>query len=253
MHITELVIGSGGARGMVALGALQTLQREGLLTHVHTYHGTSVGALLCAGLMLGRPCKGMMNRIVKYPLRPEMECRNGFGLDHGLSLVRFIRRILSVSHEMTLQDLYESTGKTLYICVCNLTKQRIEYWSHETHPTMSLIRALRCSCGIPLLFRPCRIGDDLYVDGAVGRHQPRAKEPKTTLTIHFASPPVTVQSWPDYMKALGNIGDVVQTRFDLPLDASGVDPFSFEFSKESAQVHYSSGKTQALLFIKKNM
>lgn len=253
MRITELIIGSGGAKGMVALGALQALQQQNLLTNVHTYHGTSVGALLCVGLVLGRPCKGMMMRIVKYPLEPEMLCRNGLGLDSGLSLIRFIRRVLSITHDMTLQDLYEQTGKTVHICVCNVSKQQIEYWSHETHPSMSVLRALRCSCSIPVLFRPCKIGADLYVDGAVGRYDAPARNPKTTLNIHFAASVMKVQSWSEYVKALGSIrSGSVQARFDLCLE-SDLEALSFQFSRESAEMYFSSGKKQALLFIKKNM
>lgn len=253
MNITELVIGSGGARGMVALGALHALQKQNLLSNVRVYHGTSVGALLCVGLVLGRPCHVIMSRIVKYPLELGMECRQGLGLDSGISLIRFIRRVLRIPHTMTLKELYDSTGKTVTICVCNVTKQTVEYWSHATHPTMTVLKALRCSCSIPVLFRPCKIGSELYVDGAVGRHLPPAKDPTKALSIYFTSGTVNVSSWSQYLEALSNISDTPQTRFTLPLDAANVDPFSFHFTKDVAQDYFTAGKQQALLFIKKNM
>jgi len=253
MNITELIIGSGGARGMVALGALHALQKEDLLSKVRVYHGTSVGALLCVGLVLDRPCHVIMSRIVRYPLELGMECRDGLGMDSGMSLIRFIRRVLRIPHSMTLYDMYRSTGKTVYICVCNVTKQKVEYWSHKTHPEMSVLKALRCSCSIPVLFRPCKIGGHMYVDGAVGRHLPPAQNPSKALSLHFTTANITVSSWTEYLQALSNISDTPQSRYNLALDAGSIDPFSFQFTKETAHEYFSDGKRQALLFIKKNM
>lgn len=252
MNITEISIGSGGARGVVALGALEVLQSERLLSRVRVYHGTSVGALLCAGLILGTPCRTILGRLIKHPLEVTMECDDGFGLDSGKSLVRFIRRVLRISSTMTLQDLHNATGKTLYVCVCNVTQQRIEYWSHITHPDMSLLKALRCSCNIPVLFRPVKIGTDMYVDGAVGRHVPTTQHPNTTLSIYFSSARAHMRTWPEYLAALSTIRDSVRSRYTLPLQTS-IDPLSLHVTKELGRECFEHGRTQALLFIKKNM
>lgn len=263
MDIRELVIGSGGARGILALGTLHELQKDGVLDNVRTFHGTSVGALLCAGLILGESCETLLDRIIKYPLRCQSTGAQGFGLDSGKSLRGFIKKVLRCRHDVTLQSLYTKTRKTLYICVCNVTKQCVEYWSHRTHPDMSLLRALQCSCTIPFIFKPVKIKTssgsksnnvcaNLYVDGAVGRHIPRAETPERALTLHFSSVPSPISSWAEYLTALGNVQDTATTRYVISLE-SDIDPFSFEFSKEDAHTYFRMGQDQALLFMKKNM
>lgn len=252
MNIREIVIGSGGARGIVALGTLHELQTQGLLDKVTTFHGTSVGALLCAGLVLGRSSEVMLQRIIKYPLRCDPSTATGFGIDSGKSLVTCIRKVLRIRNNLTLSDVYKQTRKTLYICVCNVSLQKVEYWSHTTHPDVSLLRALRCSCSIPVLFKPVVHQGHLYVDGAVGRHTPPADHPERALTIHFMSKPAAITSWPSYFAALSNVHDGAKTRFVISLE-SDIDPLSFEFTPEEAQRYFALGQERALQFIKKNM
>ena len=67
----------------------------------------------------------------------------------------------------TLKDLKDKFGKTLICSTYNLTEQKIEYLSPETHPNLPCITAIRMSSNLPLIFENFKYGSNFYVDGGV--------------------------------------------------------------------------------------
>ena len=53
----------------------------------------------------------------------------------------------------------------LYITAYCLTTGKTVYFSKYTHPDMNVLDAVIMSCSIPLLLKPIKYKDDLYVDG----------------------------------------------------------------------------------------
>ena len=74
--------------------------------------------------------------------------------------------------DITFLDLTKAIGKNLVICVSNLTEEREEFFSVDTHPNQSVITALRASWSIPYLFHPVKIDDIIYLDGALYNNFP---------------------------------------------------------------------------------
>ena len=253
----ELAISSGGSRGIYALGAAWELQKRGYFESVTVYSGTSVGAVIAAGLALHRSPFAMVRTATRFPLESDMSSPGqNFGLDAGKGLRRFIRRILGLRRRTTLADVYKTTGKTVRICVCNVTDGIPEYWTHITHPDVDLVTALRISCSIPLMFQPVRYASKLYVDGAIVDPLPLLNESKT-LAIGFEYPRSrSLDTMGDFIGALRTANRPppgLPTHQFLQLRCTDLDEFQLVLPPAVLKKCFASGKKQASDWVKKNV
>lgn len=58
----------------------------------------------------------------------------------------------------------------LYINATNFDSENNVVFSKETHPDLDVCRASRASISVPIIFAPCDIDDQLYIDGGVKRN-----------------------------------------------------------------------------------
>jgi hypothetical protein len=253
MNVEEVVISSGGSRGIVALGAAWQLQRAGYFDQATTFSGSSIGAVIAAGLALGVDCRRMMALAARHPLEPDIAPGN-FGLDSGKGLSRFIRRLLGLRAPLTLGQLRAATGKTLRVCVCNLTDRRAEYWDAASRPDMDVLKALRISCSVPLIFSAVTLEGRVYVDGAVACPLPTAC-PRRALGIEFASVARPVVTAHDYLDAMQAVRPSARQapRYSVSLDPGALDPFNFGLDAAAMRQAFASGRRQASAWIKKNV
>lgn len=252
MKPTEIVIGSGGSRGILALGAVYHLQKHGYFDDATTYSGTSVGAVIAVGLALGIDPRRMLRVAAAFPIDPDISPKN-FGVDSGKGLVAWIRRLLKLRGKLTLQELHDTTGKTVRICVCNLTDRRVEYWTHETHPTISVLKALRISCSIPLIFSAVMHEAKMYVDGAVVDPLP-VSIPDRALAIGFKTATTRVNTMQDFVEAIQSLRMCpAKPRYHLELDPGDLDSFDFSLDAAILKRSFFNGRDQASSWIKKNV
>lgn len=253
MYPEHLSIGSGGARGVVALGCLYILKKEGWLRRVHTFYGSSSGSIIAAGLVNGRSCKKMYKAVVSSPLVLQGGTWHHFGVHSGSTLITFIRAVTGIPKKMTFLELYQKTKKTLVVSVCNLTTKKTEQWSYKTHPNIPVLHALRISCSIPLLFQSVTHNGHVYVDGAVGDPVPATENPSRTLRIRFVNTKTTLQTIQDFFEALISVQNLCSTRFDISLDPGDIHSLAFSLEDAQAKKGFLCGKDQARSFIKKTM
>lgn len=187
--IETLILGPGGIKGILILGALKILESEKILTNVNRYVGVSVGSILALLLI----CKYSVNEIL-------YECINipNFFYDF-VQLVNFkdIGKIIKESVENrglisnkvlfeklelmvikkygyvpSLKQLFNITGETLVCVALNISKDKTEYISYENYPNLNCIQAVMASINIPFVFQKLKINNDLFVDGAFGDPYP---------------------------------------------------------------------------------
>jgi len=172
-HKKILVLSGGGIKGIALIGALNALQQLDMLQHIHTYAGTSIGALILFLINIGYTPDELYEFIKIFDLS-KLKSFNmptflkTYGLDNGDKIEKTLLRFMSVKkipHDITLQQLYEKTQKTLLITVVNVNERRTEYFSHNTHPNISVLLAVRMSISIPFIFTPVKFNECFYVDG----------------------------------------------------------------------------------------
>lgn len=167
-HPDALIVAGGGAKAISALGAIHALHRNGRLTNLKMVAGTSAGAIVAAGVALGRPPLDMCKAFVKDVYAPEFDLQNfsrTFGVDAGGHIARWIDIVLDGQY--TFESIREVTGIDLVVCATNLNRRKPAYFSAEKTPTVDVATAIRMSCAIPLYFSAVTLDDEVFVDGAI--------------------------------------------------------------------------------------
>jgi len=176
-----LVLGPGGVKGFLELGALLVLEAGGMLANVHTYSGVSVGSLIALLLVAGYKVKEIISESVDANLFQDIsklnisDIRDKVGLISNEPLKRKATNLLSVKYGFvpTLKQLYLWTALKFEAVTLNLDSvDGVEYLSYETEPDLPCVDAVMLSMNIPLLFYKLKYKDNIYVDGALGNPYP---------------------------------------------------------------------------------
>jgi NTE family protein len=168
----NLVFEGGGVRGIAYCGALNVLEKEGVVKNIKRVAGTSAGAIQAALLSLNYSSEEITMIISDMNVRQfndgqmiffggSRRLKKNYGWYKGDELLKWMEQLIEKKtgnptltfkqlHELTLTD---SKFKDLYITATNLTKQRAELLSYERFPDMKISDAVRISISIPLYYR----------------------------------------------------------------------------------------------------
>lgn len=171
----SLVLSSGGARGLVHIGAIQALEANGY--EIASIAGSSMGALV--GGIHARGKLDVYAQWVRALTRNDVVRlldvgwgRSG-GLFKGERIIEVLRELVG---DEDIEDL--PIGFT---AVATDIKRKQEVWLNKG----PLFSAVRASIAIPMVFEPVRRGGALLVDGGVLNPLPVAPTltDDTTLTV----------------------------------------------------------------------
>ena len=171
----SLVISGGSIKGIAALGALQYAHDNHLLHNLKYYIGTSCGSLICYLLAIGYTSTEIMVYLCTNQLLERISQFNIFAMLQGRGASSFTSiheqlekmTIAKLGYLPTLIDLKAKHNKTLVCITHNLNRGEAEYLSHETHPHLPCLTALRMSCNLPFVFEVFTYGNDQYIDGGI--------------------------------------------------------------------------------------
>lgn len=183
-----LVLGPGGEKGFLELGALKYLDNENFLSDIKVICGCSVGTII--GLLYNVGYK--ISEIVFYASKVNIfedlysidvkriinNMKSDLSLKSGLVNVDVLRsqleKLIRNKFDMipTLKQLYDKTGIKLIATTVNLTLAKAEYISFDNHPNLSCIDAALMSSNIPYIFKEIKHQGHTYVDGNIGDPYP---------------------------------------------------------------------------------
>jgi NTE family protein len=178
---TTLILGGGANRGIMYGGALQCLEEFGILRHIDTYIGTSVGALMATLLALGYTSAEIHTVIMSTnfkDVKPRGENEvigmfRRYACYTNSKKERVIRDLInykSESDNITFKQLYDVFKITLVITACCVETGSTTYMCHRNEPSMPIHTAVCMSTAIPLIFEPYTHNGGLYVDGGCFGH-----------------------------------------------------------------------------------
>lgn len=168
------LVGSMLAKGIPPGEMMQTLDgshpemREILPSHLFT---PNTGEFIKRGLRLPITIKNALLHYARH--RGDMNALDVFwslieavpsGLYDNEALVTFLR---DVFEERGLSDRFDDISKELYIVATDLDSGRRVVFGREPWHDVFISRAVAASSAVPLLYRPVRIGNHEFVDGAV--------------------------------------------------------------------------------------
>lgn len=168
-----LVLSGGGIKGISFLGALNVLDKLGILKNIEIYAGTSVGSIILFLINIGYSPMELFELVKKINLNKLKTINlslflNSMGLDNGEKIISLLKRLMkhkNINEKITFKELHDLTKKTFIVNSVNIDKQCSEYFSYMTHPDISVIYIIRMSFSIPFLFTPIEFNGFTYVDG----------------------------------------------------------------------------------------
>ncbi len=191
-NFKNLIFEGGGVKGIAYGGALEVLNEMKILPNIERVGGTSAGAINAALLALGFTFQEVSD-IVAATNFNDFEDKSGFIVNNMLRIIRkygwfkgdaFSDWIGEKIKEKTgtnnftfgeLKEAVKTQDKSfrlLYVAVTNLTKQKVEIFSHEENPEMKIKDAVRMSMSIPLFFKSVIKENDIMVDGGMAYNYP---------------------------------------------------------------------------------
>tara|TARA_B100001996_G_scaffold353502_1_gene314910 strand:+ start:209 stop:1072 length:864 start_codon:yes stop_codon:yes gene_type:complete len=170
-----LVLSGSSVKGITFLGALQYLYDNSLIKDVKTFVGTSSGAMISYLLIIGYTPIEIFVYICTHQILDRMQHFNIVAMIQGSGATSFnsIHELLEkmtidkIGYLPTIEDLETRFGKKLICVTHNLTEDKTEYISAETHPKIPCLTALHMSANLPLIFEKFKYGHSFYIDGGI--------------------------------------------------------------------------------------
>ncbi|RZU38425.1 NTE family protein [Fluviicoccus keumensis] len=153
-----LVLGSGGARGLAAVGIIRALEEAGI--PVDRVGGTSIGAIMAAGVALDHPVERLADK-VRHSFRQNPTHLNDLSPLPILSVFQG-KRLNTLLQSVFPDHLHIEDLWINFYCISSDMATNGEV----VHRRGSLWKAVRASAALPGIFPVVRLGDGLHVDGA---------------------------------------------------------------------------------------
>ena len=152
-----LVLGSGGARGLAHIGAIEALEQRGYT--ISSIAGCSMGSIIAGMYAAGQLAKAKewFLRVDKQLILRMMD----INLLSGNSLVkgqRIIKELEKVVPDQPIENL---------LIPCTIVASDMQNTEEVLFRSGSLFEAVRASISIPLFFEPVQSGNRLLIDGGI--------------------------------------------------------------------------------------
>lgn len=152
-----LVLGSGGARGLAHIGAIEALEERG-------YTITSLAGCSMGSIIAGMYAAGQLKEAKEWFL----------SVDKQLILRMMDINLLSSNSLVKGQRIIEELQKVVpdrplekLPIPCTIVASDLMHTEEVVFRTGSLFQAVRASISIPLFFSPVQMGERLLVDGGI--------------------------------------------------------------------------------------
>lgn len=154
-----ITLSGGGARGIAHIGVLQALESAGIIPDVISgcSAGAMIGALYAEGFSPRQIYALIENKSIYSIIKMALP-------DKGMMELGYFKKILN---ENIKHDSFEQLKKPFFLSVTNLNSGECEIIGSG-----QLTDFVLASQSIPLVFKPQKIGNDLYVDGGVLNNLP---------------------------------------------------------------------------------
>ena len=157
MKNVALVLGSGGARGLAHIGAIEALEERGYT--ITSIAGCSMGAIIAGMYAAGqlKEAKEWFLQVDKQLILRMMDI-NLLSVNSLVKGRRIIEELEKVVPDRPLEELN---------IPCTLVASDMQNTEEVIFRTGSLFEAVRASISIPLFFEPVQMGNRLLIDGGI--------------------------------------------------------------------------------------
>ena len=178
-----MCIAGMSSKALIALGAIQYLYDTNQTKNIKNYVGTSSGALISFFLIIGYTPAELLSYIcVNQALEKLTHFNlvamiNGGGASSWSKIQELVElmTIQKIGFLPTLKCLQTKFNKNLTVVTYNLTSEKTEYISADTHPDLPALIAVRMSANLPFVFEKYQYQGQYFIDGGVTINFPLEK------------------------------------------------------------------------------
>ena len=171
-----LILGPGGVKGYLELGALQFYFQKNLTEKLRTIVGVSIGSIIGLLLAIGYDVDEVITIALSIDMSQTImqgksfnpQLLNNWGLIDREPLKCFLSSLVGLKFGSipTFNELYEQNHIELVIVATNLERKCPTHFSRKTYPNLDVVEAVLMSCNIPFIFPVYHFGEMTYIDGA---------------------------------------------------------------------------------------
>lgn len=171
--MVNLTIGAGSFKGFAFLGALEYLDKKKYLTCLENFYGCSIGAIIGFLYIIGYKPINILNKLIDINFSKlwNIDFKN---INSKLELIDIDIIFNLLIHVFLKNDedklsLKEFNDKYLVkfnVYAVNLNTRKLETINEENYSDINIIEILKASAAIPLIFRPIKIKNNLFIDGS---------------------------------------------------------------------------------------
>jgi len=187
MGYKAIMFSGGASRGFMFLGAIKKLveNKKIDLDEIQVFGGISIGTVFAFLFCLDYKLEQLEEFLLNVDLRKASEEPDIFnllefyGVIKGDKLVHVLRYICNErfdKSDVTFKELFDLTGKKLIIQATNISISKLETFSLQHTPDMSVSIAIRMSISLPLIFTPVLYNNNYYVDPGINTHVPLLRD-----------------------------------------------------------------------------
>lgn len=178
-----LVLGPGGVKGTLELGAMMYLEKSKVLEKVTKVAGVSIGSVIGLLWLAGLPLVDIASSSIKFNMMDmigniqEIGANiSRLGLVENTSIKKHVETLLinKLGLVPSFEQLYTMTGKDFMCVGFNIDKKEPIYFDRRQYPNMSCLDAVIMSISIPVLITRGGLAGDDIIDGALGDPYPIA-------------------------------------------------------------------------------
>lgn len=170
---TILVLSGGGIKGISHIGALKAMEEKGILEHIKTIAGTSVGGLVGGLYIIGYKPDELYKFIELFDPKKVRSINMSdfftkFGIDDAKKFTFVLEKLFeskNIPTKITFKELYNLTKIKLILVATCLNDKQAHYLSYLSYPDMPVLLGLTITACVPFWFAPIVYNGKLFVDG----------------------------------------------------------------------------------------
>lgn len=182
-NIDTIIFGGAGHKSPFYIGVIKALIELDIKKNIKTIYGSSGGAFFALILTLDMEISQMID-ILLY-LQPKgfhnittesvLQFDETMGFDDGSKIIQILQQILKINNinpYITLKEYFDICGIELNFSVTNITLMKNEIFNYKNNPDMFLFSAIIASMSLPILIKPFKLNNYLYIDGSITNDLP---------------------------------------------------------------------------------
>ena len=174
---SNLALSGGAFRSVTLLGAIKYLEEINILHKFNNYIGASAGAIILFFYIIGYTpdeILQILNDEINYLTNLNFDnltnIYTDLGIDDCSKNENILRKYLYAKtnlNSITFIEFAKKFGRNLIITGANLDTENVDYFSVDTFPDMDVVLSLLITSCIPLVYKPIKFNDNLYVDAGI--------------------------------------------------------------------------------------